>query len=1160
MKLLLFSFILFLSTFILPQEHYYYEGRRIDLISRPDKVGIVLNHVPHTKVYLQNLLESFLRGNHKLIESDDFIYSIDMPGNKDMMEVELYINTLSNSSELDGILKFVTKIYYGESKSVSQIPADEIIVRLNSLIDLNRLHILNTQYDLQILRNIGDERGFLLKSGNDVGMNALELSDIYYSSGIFEYTEPNFFYPDNGMLHYEPNDPLFNQQWALKNTGQSVPTGGVTSAGDLANAMGIPGADMDVYRAWDFVKGNNQVKIVVYDTGVDASHPDLSANLVTGYNAATNVSSVTSDSEGHGTCCAGIVGARSNNGIGVAGIAGGDNTPGSNCQIMSFRITNNMGGFTTDVNIARGFDTARVRNVHVISNSWGGGTPSATLTNAINNCAYNSRDGKGTVILFSSGNDGYNPPAYPSYLSSVVCVGASTTHDQKKAAGTGNQWWWGGNYGENMNGDLDIVAPTIVWTTDIQGTGGYNTSPGTAGDYISTFNGTSAACPNVAGVAGLIFSVNPDFTAAQVKEFLYRGADKIDNVAYSAYKTYGKWNDYYGYGRVNAYNSVRLAAGVDVTPPTIVHENIPSRSSTYPTFITADIIDQDGSLVRSGGSEAPKIFYMFNKNGAGWPAGFDSAFAVSNSGSTFTFKIPGVGWGTEVKYFIKASDMAGNTTTFPKHASINYPYTLCYYATGNIVEESQKLSNWSFDSGAFLSPAVNFPNAFNILEARIRIYLRHTWMNDLGLLMLWSPDSDANNNRKCLYERNYLVNSATPSGGINGATVSDDATMFWQQGTMPWTNGNFKPEYILKGLNGTNAQGNWWFIGVDHFSGDPADFDSIRINLKKLDGTISPAARLDSPEDSIINFGTISFPSQVDKDFYLKNVGNANLIVGEIFFTGEFADYFSIISSSLSVIAPNDSGLITIRLNTETRALIKTKSYNTITDYENALMEIETNDPSKPLFKISLQTVNPLPVELASFTSLVEGRDIHLFWKTETEVNSFKFEIERTQEVSEEQYSLWIKAGEIPGSGNSNSPKEYHFVDSKLNSGNYIYRLKIIDGDGSYEYSNSIEAEINIPIHFALSNNYPNPFNPVTKFDYQLPSLSDIKLELYSITGEKILEINEDEKAAGYYTLTVDISIAGENISSGIYLCRFIILEKESGKENLNNRKIVYLK
>lgn len=690
-------FLSFLIVFLLnitsfAQEYYHYKGRIITLTPRPDKIALIFNDLPYSNSYIKNKIQQTLRAGDELIEVDDNIYSINISNSKDIMQMESYLSSLKSDQNLEGMIKFVTKVYYGESERVSQIPADEIIVKLNSLNDFEKLKSLNSQYNLHIIRNIGDEKGFLLKSNNGIQLNGLELSDIYYKTGIFEYAEPNFFYPDLGMLNYDPNDPLYSQQWALKNTGQSVTTEGSSTYGDLTSVNGIPGADMEVWRAWDYVKGNSQVKIAMYDTGVDDTHPDLAANMVTGYNAHSNGYVIT-DTYGHGTCVTGVVGAVSNNNLGIAGIVGGDNTSGSACQIMGFKATSSGSTFTSNANIARGFDTARTRNVHVVSNSWGGGTPNSTMTDAINNCANNSRDGLGTVILFSSGNDGRNPPNYPSYLSSVVCVGASTQQDQKKSSGTGNQFWWGGNYGEDSNGDLDVVAPTVVYATDIQGTGGFNTSSGTAGNYYATFNGTSAACPNAAGVVGLIFSVNPNFSAAQVKEYLYRGAEKIDNIGYNTTKTYGKWNEYNGYGRVNAYNSVRLAMGVDVTPPTIVHENISSHNSTYPTTITALIIDQDGSSVRTTNSNSPKIFYMFNKNGAGWPSSFDSANAVSNDGNTYTFKIPGVGYGTEVRYYIKASDASGNTTTFPLHANKDYPYTLCYYAVGNTEEVTGKVTD-----------------------------------------------------------------------------------------------------------------------------------------------------------------------------------------------------------------------------------------------------------------------------------------------------------------------------------------------------------------------------------------------------------------------------------------------------------------------------------
>ncbi len=299
---------------------------------------------------------------------------------------------------------------------------------------------------------------------------------------------------------------------------------------------------------------------------------------------------------------------------------------------------------------------------------------------------------------------------------------------------------------------------------------------GTTGDYYSTFNGTSAACPNAAGVAALIFSINPNFTKAQVLDYLYRGCEKIDNVGYNTVKAYGYWNEYFGYGRVNALNSVRLAMGVDVTSPSIIHNNVKYHSSTYPTVLTATIVDQNGSSVPTSGAQRPRIYYRFNKNGAGWSS-FISSYSISNAGNVFTFKIPGVGRQTEVQYYIEAQDASGNVTTFPRLASATYPYTLCYYAVGNITTETRSLPSWNPpDGGAGISANVNFPTSFSILEARVRINLSHTWVSD-NILFVWSPSLDSDNNRKCLFSEN-----GADGDNITNATVTDSATQFWRTG------------------------------------------------------------------------------------------------------------------------------------------------------------------------------------------------------------------------------------------------------------------------------------------------------------------------------------------------------------------------------------------
>ena len=186
---------------------------------------------------------------------------------------------------------------------------------------------------------------------------------------------------------------------------------------------------------------------------------------------------------------------------------------------------------------------------------------------------------------------------------------------------------------------------------------------------------------------------------------------------------------------------------------------------------------------------------------------------------------------------------------------------------------------------------------------------------------------------------------------------------------------------------------------------------------------------------------------------------------------------------------------------------------------------------------------NPvLPVELNSFTASASGRDVNISWETKTEVNSSKFEVERTAVNTQN----WVKVGEVTASGNSNSAKEYSFTDKKLNSGKYSYRLKMVDNDGTYEYSKVVETEVSLPKEYAISQNYPNPFNPSTRIDYQLPFDSKVSLDIYGITGEKVATILNGDVAAGYYT--TEINAGALNLASGVYIYRI----SATGSNNQN--------
>ncbi len=173
------------------------------------------------------------------------------------------------------------------------------------------------------------------------------------------------------------------------------------------------------------------------------------------------------------------------------------------------------------------------------------------------------------------------------------------------------------------------------------------------------------------------------------------------------------------------------------------------------------------------------------------------------------------------------------------------------------------------------------------------------------------------------------------------------------------------------------------------------------------------------------------------------------------------------------------------------------------------------------------------PVELVRFSARVTSNSVYLSWRTETEINSFGFEVERKN-----MGGKWEKIGFVQGAGNSNSPKEYVFVDDKVLPGKYAYRLKQIDNDGSFKFSDEIEIVVgNFPTEYEIRN-YPNPFNPTTTIQFSIVKPGNYKINLYSTTGEKVREIVNEYYEAGVYRVMFNST----GLASGVYIS---ILEGE---------------
>ena len=187
----------------------------------------------------------------------------------------------------------------------------------------------------------------------------------------------------------------------------------------------------------------------------------------------------------------------------------------------------------------------------------------------------------------------------------------------------------------------------------------------------------------------------------------------------------------------------------------------------------------------------------------------------------------------------------------------------------------------------------------------------------------------------------------------------------------------------------------------------------------------------------------------------------------------------------------------------------------------------------------------PLPVELTTFTAAYSNQSVELNWQTATEVNNFGFDIEKKIDGGD-----WIKIGFVAGNGNSNSPNQYIFSDEALFGGSqFKYRLKQMDNDGQFEYSDAVEVLV-VPDNFELSQNFPNPFNPSTKFRFSVPVTTNLQFNIYNMLGEHIITAAEGEYAPGFY----EAEFNAASLPSGVYIYRI------ESAEFVHTRKMMLLK
>ncbi len=328
------------------------------------------------------------------------------------------------------------------------------------------------------------------------------------ANAIAARPDVRFAEPDRIMTvlkHLIPNDALFGLQWGLNNTGQSG---------------GTPDIDMNIPEAWDTTTGVSAIRVLVMDDGIDLTHPDLASNIAEAVDFTDDAGdgSHQNDCDGHGTAVSGCVVAAFNNSIGVAGVA-------PSCRVLSARVSiSNMPcdgtGSTSITWIVNAINYAQAQGVRVSNASFGIGS-SSTLDSA-----YSTARSGGMVHFASAGNGGPDGVGdstieYPASSPAVNSVAAITRTGALASF-------------SNFGTGLDFAAPgQEILTTDRQGTAGFNTDAGTAGDFVEV-DGTSFASPYTAGVAALILSRNSSQTAAQVEMLIQMSARDLGAMGYDS--------------------------------------------------------------------------------------------------------------------------------------------------------------------------------------------------------------------------------------------------------------------------------------------------------------------------------------------------------------------------------------------------------------------------------------------------------------------------------------------------------------------------------------------------------------------------------------------------------------------------------------------------
>ena len=1168
--------ILILTTFILfgfkigdtdYSNYYYYQGSPYYLDQVSNSIFIELNSNLDESA-LNNLISSFPELKREQIfnlnQGKDFVFLDTELTSSDFRNL---INILNRRHEVLNASP-VFKVQDGKGNPNTLIGVEkEIIAQFKASVSDNEIDSYLNNKGMQIIQefDLSGGKSYLIKIPD--GEYSIDYANELYISGLVNYSEPNLFFTN--LLNIIPNDPLFSQQWSHRNTGNNIP-GGIT---------GTAGCDMRTDSAWIISMGSPNVIVSIVDTGIDTLHEDLSSRIINGLSIDTyNNLPYAWDDQNHGTACAGIVAATGNNNLGVIGVA-----PMS--RLFGVKIFNSAGN-TNSTAIINGMIAAWQRGSWVSSNSWGGGSPISAADNAILDGVNLGRNGKGVLWSFATGN-GNSALSWPSTNTNVLSVGGLSPCNQRKSTTScDNETWWGANYGTG----LEIVAPAVkIYTTDRSGTPGYTT-----GNYVPDFNGTSSATPNASGVAALILAVDSSLTWQQVRERICSTADKVGSYTYNqpGQLGLGGWNNEMGYGKINAYKALVETAAL--MGPTISHTPLPNTEQITGNYIVNCSIIPNGSalvlselkllwskdnvsitdsvvLANTGGnnftgnilSTGAGQYRYYIKAGDelnrtttspfGAPANLFSFVAaidviaptISHTalGNVALIRWPvgitaqvtdNLGVGT-VEGEIRVN--GGSVTTFPMPNTSGNTYQGMFPSLtveiGDMIEYRIKATDNSSQSNVAYNPASGY-HMFNIIDTR-------------GLVLVLDDDvtlAGRESNEKggvADYVTPLGVSAALFTSTLNTAGFTADQFAFGSVDTSIFSgydviilSAGIKESSILSNaavraaiVRFTQAGGKTLAEGGEvgyafRKSGTTIDLDppfrrEVLNDSAWVSDRINGNIAVTNPEQLLFND-----PNSVPSSVTVTNGGSSGWGArDEVTILPGKPGVRRLANWSNTTTAANGS-IIVYHPGNDT-----TKMRNIF--FAFAVSQISPSTVAEALIENAVEQLMKditIPVELTSFTASVIDNQVQLNWLTATEVNNSGFEVERKAGAGS-----FEKVGFIPGFGTTTELRSYSFVDQKVGVGLYSYRLKQVDFNGTFAYSEEVNVEVNPPLVFALEQNYPNPFNPSTMIKYSIPQDGFVNLFIYNLLGEKVATLVNSIQKAGRYEVNFDAS----RFASGVY-------------------------